>query len=122
MLGKIRKYFAVKCDTLLDNSGYKATIGRAMFAASGIDLDLPERAECAFLDTAITKGIDASLKHRWACKLDKFFTSPFVTFDGFEEGAAPFEVHRTAFDTRHKVRMYLLECVPFSQTILKVMC
>lgn len=96
---------AIDSDAGLCKGGDQFGVGGAVQASSGVDLDIPERAELTFLLAAVAQGHFTGMEHGWASKTDKVLASPHVAFYPFKQVFSAFYVLCTSFYAWHIIKL-----------------
>ena len=104
ILGEHREDLAVEVDVLFFQSIHESAVRESVRANRGIDADLPQAAEGAFLGAAISEGHRTGLEDRGASESDFGFAAPHHPLRLLEKIPAAFDVLGTALNAWHRFR------------------
>lgn len=101
VLGKLRENFSIKYHMRFFQIGYKRAICRVVGSGSGIDPDIPKRAEISLAAPAVAVLVRPRFHDRLFGGSRSGFSAPAVAFRVFQKALPLFCFNRSTFDSGH---------------------
>lgn len=95
---QLGQHLAVELDVFGFEQWDQSGVGQAIGPAAGVDSDLPEAAEVAFLGAAVLVRCPAGMGNRHLSQFNRGFATPTVAFGVLEDVLDVFFMDDAAFD------------------------